>query len=412
MDAAPRGFLFLQGPISPFFREVGLGLMARGHRVFRINLSLGDRMFWPEPNATDFTGRKEDWPGFLGAFLDANRITDMVLLGEQRPLHKQAIAMAKARGITVTVTDFGYLRPDWIVLERDGMNGESVFPRDPAAILELARDLPPPDLVKRHTDSFGQQAVWDILYHLAGLLPSRFRHHESHQLHHPLPVYAGMAVRLLIRGFENRRADRILEQVRHRGPLFLFAMQMETDYSIRAYSHYPDLDTAIREVIDSFAAHAPADAQLLIKVHPLDPGLKRWPMRVRRMARRTGQEARIHYLGGGNLGAITEAMQGVVTVNSTVGLRAIVDRLPVHALGQAVYKIPGLTHDGPLDRFWTEARPPDPILREAYLRALSWCVHIRGAFYARPGLDAAVRAAVHRLHHGLLNVPVLETPSS
>ena len=33
--------------------------------------------------------------------------------------------------MSVAVTDFGYLRPDWIVLERDGMGAESRFPRDP-----------------------------------------------------------------------------------------------------------------------------------------------------------------------------------------------------------------------------------------------------------------------------------------
>ena len=51
----------------------------------------------------------------------ASGITDLVLLGEQRPYHRPAIALARARGIAVAVTDFGYLRPDWVVLERDGM---------------------------------------------------------------------------------------------------------------------------------------------------------------------------------------------------------------------------------------------------------------------------------------------------
>ena len=65
-----------------------------------------------------------------------------MLLGEQRPYHRAAIAAAQARGIAVTVTDFGYLRPDWIMLERDGMGAESRFPRDPAAILRAGRGLP------------------------------------------------------------------------------------------------------------------------------------------------------------------------------------------------------------------------------------------------------------------------------
>jgi capsular polysaccharide export protein len=41
-----RSFLFLQGPQSYFFERVGRALIARGHRVHRVNLNLGDRLFW------------------------------------------------------------------------------------------------------------------------------------------------------------------------------------------------------------------------------------------------------------------------------------------------------------------------------------------------------------------------------
>ena len=410
-----RRFLFLQGPISPFFRDLGAALAARGHAVHRINLNLGDWFMWrgfpkgaprPEP-AVNYRGGAAGWPAFVADHLDRHRISDLVLLGEQRPQHKAAIAAAHARGIAVTVTDFGYLRPDWIVLERDGMNGDSAFPRDPAAIMALARDLPPPDLVLRHRDSFGNQATWDVAYHVAGLVPFVWPH-ARHGVHHPLLYYTGIGWRLLKRGFENRRADAVMASVSGRGPLFLFAMQMETDYSIRAYSPYRDMDTPIRETVESFARAAPRDAQLLIKVHPLDPGLKKWRWRVGAMARAAGVGDRIHYLGGGNLRDMVERSGGLVTVNSTVGLRAIVDGLPTMVLGDAIYRVPGLVHGGTLDGFWTEGRAPDPVLRDAYLRALAWSVHVRGVFYARPGLDAAVRAAADRLEGGLVNVPVVE----
>ncbi|MBI0434720.1 capsule biosynthesis protein [Roseomonas sp. KE0001] len=404
----PKRFLFLQGPISPFFDEVGAGLRALGHQVHRINLNLGDRFFWRGPGAVDFRGRAAEWPDFIAAFLDRHGITDMVLIGEQRPYNKVAIAAAEARGIRVAVTDFGYIRPDWIVLERDGMNAASRFTRDPEAIVREGAKLPPPDLAVRHHDDFRSQAAWDMLYHLASLMPWPFPHYDSHQLHHPIPVYLGVAWRLLRRGASNRRADAILKRLTGRGPLFLMAMQMETDFSIRAYSRYRDLDTVLHEVAASFAAHAPADAHLLVKVHPLDPGMKNWKRRSARIARQYGLQERMHYLGGGNLGAIVEQVQGVVTVNSTVGLRAIIDHTPTFALGEAIYRIPGLVFSGPLDRFWTEAKPPEIPLREGFLRCIAHSLHIRGVYYNRPGLDVAVRGAVHRLHHGRLNQPVPE----
>jgi capsular polysaccharide export protein len=406
----PRRFLFLQGPITPFFDEVGAGLRVLGHDVHRINLCLGDKLFWRGPGAVDFKGRQADWPAFIAGFLDTHGITDIILLGEQRFYHREAIAAAKPRGIAVVATDFGYLRPDWITFEFDGLGRDSQFPRDPAAIIALAETLPPPDLAVRHRDSFFNQAVLDVAYHMVSLIPGFFRHYKSHQIYHPIQVYLGTLLRIVTRAQANRRADAIISRLKGGGPLFLMAMQMETDFSVRAYSSYPDLDTAIEEVTRSFAAHASPDAQLLFKVHPLDPAIKNWRRRVTQIAKQAGVADRVHYLGGGNLGAITESVQGVITINSTVGLRSIVDRLPTHALGEALYKIPGLTHPGPLDSFWTEGRPPHPELREAFLRGIAHCLHIRGVYYARPGLDAAVEAAVHRLHHGLINQPVVEPP--
>jgi capsular polysaccharide export protein len=242
-----RRFLFLQGPISPFFPEVAAGLRALGHEAWRINLCLGDRLFWQGPGATDFQGRLADWPGFLGEFCDRHRITDLVLLGEQRPYHKLAIALAQARGIAVTVTDFGYLRPDWVTLERDGMGAESRFPRDPAAIRALAARCPPPDLREHHRDSFATQARWDVLFHLASLLPWPFPHYESFLLHAPVPAYLATGLRLALRKRETRAAAAALAEATALGvPLYLFAMQMETDYSIRAYSRFPDMDAMPR----------------------------------------------------------------------------------------------------------------------------------------------------------------------
>jgi capsular polysaccharide export protein len=412
-EPPPRRFLFLQGPISPFFAETGAGLRALGHAVHRINLCLGDRLFWRGPGAVDFRGREEDWPGFLGGFLEAQRITDLVLLGEQRPLHRAAIALAKRRGIAVTVTDFGYLRPDWIVLEQDGMGAESRFPRAPGAIRALAAACPPPDLAPHFRDDFATQARWDMAYHLASLLKwwplAPFPHYRRFLLHHPVPAYLGTGLQLLRRGRETRRDAALLRRLRGQGPLFLFAMQMETDYSVRAYSRFPDNDTAIAEVVASFARAAPATAQLLVKLHPLDPGLKLWRRRIARIAAAAGADGRVHFLGGAlPADAAILACRGVVTINSTLGIRALQLGRAVRVLGQAIYDVPGLVWQGAADGFWREAPPPDPALAEAFIRAIAACLQSRGVFYARPGLDAAVAATVRRLHLGVVGAPLPE----
>lgn len=395
-----RSFLFLQGPISPFFRELGAALAARGHAVRRINLSLGDRIFWHDERSEDFRGRPAAWPGHVARRMRELGTTDLVLLGEQRPMHLAAIAAARAQGVAVTVTDFGYLRPDWIILERDGLNPLSHYPRDRAGILRLAEGLPPPDMRRRHIERFRLQAMWDMVFHLANTLPWPFGHYESFLLHPPLPAYLGTGWRLLRRGARRRLAEATLARIPPEAPLFLFAMQMETDYSIRAYSPYPGMEAPIRETIRSFAAHAPPDAFLVVKVHPLDPGLKRWEARVRRIARAHGVKPRVRTVDAVPLDPLIERAAGMVTVNSTAGLRAIQLGKPVLPLGEALFRVEGLSHGAGLDAFWRAPEAPEPALADAFLRGIAHHLHIRGDFYGMHGRRAAVLAAVARLEAG------------
>ena len=59
--------------------------------------------------------------------------------------------------------------------------------------------------------------------------------------------------------------------------------------------------------------------------------------------------------------------------------------------------VEGLTFQGGLDRFWTEARAPDSAAVADFVAALANTIQLRGVYYKRPGLDAAVQAAARRL---------------
>jgi capsular polysaccharide export protein len=399
-----RSFLFLQGPISPFFAQVAEGLRALGHQVQRINLHLGDRVFWGATGSVDFTGRADEWPAWIADFLTRHAITDLLLIGEQRPYHRIAIAAAKARGITVIVTDYGYLRPDWITLERDGMGGNSLFPRDPAEIRRLAKGLSLPELKPLYSDHFATMALRDVYYHALAQWPFPFRHYQRHQLLHPFLVYAGLARRLLLRQREDRRSAEVFEGLKARGtPFWIFAMQLETDFAIRAYSPFTDMDTPLGQVMASFAAHAPAGTELVIKLHPLDPCWKPWPKRIAAMARAASIAGRVHIMPRGRLPDLLAASSGMITVNSTAATTAMVLGKPVKLMGQAVYNVPGLSFQPSLDAFWTEGAPPDPDLLEAFLALLCSAFMVRGAFNQDSGLAAAVAGAVARLDQGRIN---------
>ncbi|OYV45363.1 MAG: hypothetical protein B7X10_05850 [Burkholderiales bacterium 21-58-4] len=86
-----------------------------------------------------------------------------------------------------------------------------------------------------------------------------------------------------------------------------------------------------------------------------------------------------------------------MTVNSTSGIRALQLGRPLKVLGQAVFDIPGISFQGTLDAFWSDGTIPDAELVRDFLLALSHTVQIRGTFFGKAGLTAAVNSAAWRL---------------
>lgn len=402
-----RRFLFLQGPITPFFKLIADKLETQGHSCFRINLCFGDWLFWRGRGSTEFRGRQQQWPAFIEQYIDQHGITDIILLGEQRYYHKVAIEIAQRRSIQVVTTDFGYLRPDWITFERNGMSANSDFPKQAAAILAMAEGLPAADFSQRYYDSFLCQVIWDMQYHLlSSFLRVLYPGYRSHQIHHPVWVYLGTGLRLLkLKLFASRKSQQLIQGLVSTGRRYMvLPMQMQNDFQIRAYSKYDNLEQAIEEVIGSFAENAPADMQLIIKLHPLDPGLMSWRRICDAIAAKYDCAQRVIYLDGGNLATLLEHCEGVVTINSTVGIWSLRLAKPTFVLGQAVFDIAGLVHPGELAGFWAAPQTPNRELNDAFLRAMAAAIHIRGVYYSQPGLANAVDQAVARLLDNTINV--------
>jgi capsular polysaccharide export protein len=396
---ARRGFLFLQGMATRFFDRLGRALAERGHAVYRVNFNGGDRAFWRLPGAVDFCGRPKDWPEFLDRLIIELGISDIILFGDCRPLHRAAIRVAETRALRIHVVEEGYLRPDWITFEEGGVNGHSSLPRDPRWYRERARSLPPWRDPPAVPGSFRRRATEDVLYTTASTLGMwRFPHYATHRPYYQLIEYAGWLRRLALKRGAERRAATAIDQVCNRpGPLFLFPLQLDCDYQVRVHSPFGAMHLAIKHVLASFAQHAPAAACLAVKLHPLDSGLVDWTAITQYLAVELGIADRIVILDGGDLTKLLARRPAVVTVNSTVGTLALGAGLPVAVLGKAIYDMPGLTFQGELEDFWQAPTPPDTSLFDAFRRVLAARCLIPGSLFNEAGLRVAVEAAVERL---------------
>ncbi|WEX88181.1 capsule biosynthesis protein [Sinorhizobium garamanticum] len=405
--STPRTFLFLQGPSSPIFAKIADRLEALGHTCLRINLNVGDQIFWRRGGAFNYRGSMSAWPAFVEAFIRRRAVTDLVLLGEERPYHQAAIAAAGQTGVAVFIVEMGYLRPDWLTLERGGMSSNSHFPAEPDQILSAAAGLPEPDWRRRYEQSFLAEATCDLLYNLPNVfLFFLFPGYRRHGIFHPLAEYAGWLLRLTTQRRRQRAADALIRSLASEGSdYFVYPLQLETDYQLRAHSPFNSQKEAIRAILASFAHHAPAGSKLAIKTHPLDNGLIRWRKVVAEAAAKTGIADRVAYLDGGNLDALAQGSAGVVTVNSTAGLHALKQGKPVKVLGSAVFDIAGLTDQQPLDAFWQTPRGPDAALSAALFRLMAAAIQVRGNFYSSAGTSAGANAIAERLHQGVVNEP-------
>jgi capsular polysaccharide export protein len=389
-------FVFLQGPPGPLFHRLAAELRRRGARVYRINLSAGDWIDW-KGEAVNFRGSFSQWPVFFDDFLQKKGITDLLLFGDCRPYHVTALRLAEMRGIHTHVLEEGYLRPDWMTLEREGVNAHSRLPKDRDWIRSLAGRLPAEQSFPPITASFRRRVRDAARYYTAVQMGGIFfPHYRNHRQEAPLFEAFGWAWKFLTRRLEERRTKGTLARLEGR-PFFLFPLQLSGDFQIRAHSPFPDMPAATAFVLSSFAAHAPFDATLLIKEHPLDSSFFPWRSFVRRWARRLGIANRVLYVAGGDLEELSERARGMVVVNSTSATLALRAGRPVCVLGDAIYRMSGLTFEGHLDQFWTDPVPPEPGLYEAFRKLLVDQCLVRGGLASESAVTTLVGTMADRL---------------
>ena len=404
----PKTFLFLQGPPGVFARKLGNELRRRGHRVLRVNFCVGDWLNWRGHEVINYRGRLRDWPGVLRELIDREGVTDLLYYADRHPYHSAAIAVAGSAGIRAINYEYGYFRPDFLTFERGGMSAYSHFPADPGQILDIARNgLPPPNFTVHFPQPFAKEAINEIAYNLSNVLcVLSFPHYQSDRFYNPFFEYLSWLPKLFSASRRRMHAESVIaDLLAGNASYFVFPLQQESDYQIRANSPFPHLRDAVRTVIGSFAASAPADARLVIKAHPLQSGMVPWQALVNEHAKTAGVQERVQFIDGGDLNTLLEHAQGVVLVNSTVGFHALQTGCPVKVLGVAVFDIPGLSFQGPLDEFWNAPTAPDAALRDAFARVLIAATQVKGNFYHPEGRAVAVREAASRLIDQRVNEP-------
>jgi len=393
---APHRVLFLQGLATPFYAALAAKLAKAGHTVHRVHFCGGDWAFRGKDTEHVshhlYGGKIDELPTFYHALVEEHDIDIIIVFGDCRPVHEPAREMATELGLQFFALDEGYIRPGYITMEAYGTNGYSRMPKDPAKISTLARAAPANAPYRPIPTDMGRRVRMDLAAHAATIRHrSTFPHYRSHR---PAPVWKearGWITRgwnALAHGKENDRTLTFVTLTHQ--PYFLVPLQLNSDYQIRRHSRFTGgMPEFISEVMASFADHAPADAHLFFKNHPLDNGVINYRRLIRGEAKRLGLGDRVLFASGGDLGWFLEHCQGVVLCNSTVGFAAIKARTPMIALGNALYDIDGITCQQGLNAFWQNPVRPQQSLAQEFLTVVETYTQVRGDLFSDAGIDRA-----------------------
>ena len=403
-----RVFVFLQGPQSYFYSELASALTRMGAFVIKINLCGGDVFLWKTHNCAadsfktfNYHGRGCDFTYYISKIFKDYGVDDLVLYSDWRPMHQDAILLARYLKIRVWVFEEGYLRNGFVTLEQNGVNGRSPLPKSPEKIMDIAKNLEPfkPSRVK--VESMRQKVMYAIRHHVGNtLLFPCFFHYRTHREHNIFFELIGILPRYLTRNSRKRKSRVSLHKfLKSRAPYFFYPLQLNHDSQVQLYSPYTRQGEAILSVIYSFARYAPENTRLLIKNHPLDNGLIPYRRFIKAVASSLGVKDRVCFIEDGNTVFLAKHAKAVVLINSTVGLSALLEKKNVFCLGYSVYSMPGLAKSAFTDKlhdFWSTEDKVDEKLLDAYCALLCSQSLVEGDFYTQQGVQAAVEGTIKR----------------
>lgn len=391
--------VFLQGPLGPFFSKLAKRLSSLGVATHKINFNGGDRVYGWADHQVDFTGREGEWPAFFRAYLQRHHIDMVFVYGDCRFYHREARALCEELGVRFGVFEEGYLRPDFITLEWGGVNAHSRTDWSREAIDSYRPAGRKPSLKVGLT--FWQRARYACRYYLAARLRRsdfpHYRHHRGRDWKAEAYCWLTSFVR---KGLYKLTQRKLLPQLvsGHSGRFFLFPLQTCDDFQLRTHSDMLSVEHSIDTVIRSFAKNADHDHMLVIKHHPMDRGFCHYGDLIRGLAAQHGIGDRVIYGHDLHLPTLLDHARGVVTINSTVGISALLHQVPTKVLGRALYDMPGLTHRRDLASFWTGPEAVDFDFFRRFHTYLYEQTQLDGSFFKY--IDRTVDATSRRLMPG------------
>lgn len=378
--------LLLQGPMGKFFKNFAHWLNLQNIETYKINFNGGDHFFFGEhANAFDFVAPWSEFSTWLADFVQQHQIDAMVCFGDCRLQHRIAREVGLRLNINFFVFEEGYIRPNYITFEQDGVNFYSKFAQTIRLDVDETDVLDEP-AVEETTNSYWFMVCCAISYYAANLYYKKtfpnYRHHRNLSTSEESWSWIwSLLKRIGHYAVEPPRFKRFIAN--YSKQYYVFALQVHNDSQILIHSELKSMEQYIEQVIQNFASHAASTQHLVLKHHPMDRGYRNYRGLIEQLAVQYGVVGRLHYFCDIHLPTLLKHSLGLVTVNSTTVLQALYHHVPVKVLGRAMYNVPRLTNQRPLAEFWQNPGKVDEVYFHYYRSQLIQYSQLNGSYYGQ-----------------------------
>ena len=374
------------GPIGTFFARVANHLEGQGVEVWKVRFPLWEPGFQPRQCLSFTQSVEQSFAAFLRHTIEEKAIRHIMMYGDFILPHKIAIQVAREyqrNGINLEawVFELGYLRPNYVTLEQNGVNLHSVLNQS----ADFYHQLPTIDQLPqaRREVSFRWRKGWKAPTFIQHALTNYRISLTPHKLQ-PKPSYITAQILGFFRKYQYSISERAIRQrILAHPSYFLVVLQVSSDSQLQHGSPFADVDAFLEATIRSFAHYAPRAAALFIKHHPRDRGYNNYKAKIQELTSQYNQQGRIFYFHDLPLGRLFRApssCQGCVLINSSVGYQALFHGIPLKALGRAPFNMEGLADQQALNTFWQQPQQSNRELFRKFYQYTLTTTQINGNF--------------------------------
>ena len=376
--------LLLMGPIGTFFSRLGNYLERKQIQTYKVIFPFYEFGF-KKNQIINFNHKIDLFEPFLIEVIKEKKIKHIFMYGDILTPHRIAIDTCKrlrTEGIDVSteIFELGYLRPNYVTLEKNSVNFKSNIPKERSFYehLIVSNVIPRP----KYKMGIRLRKIWKGITFIQHSLTNYKIVPYQHKLQ-PKPIYLYYQALGLVRKYIYSLTEyKLKKNIGRDRKYFLVVLQVAIDSQIIEGSKFESVEDFIKYVIKSFKNSNVKDVNLVIKHHPRDRGYNNYSKLIKEEKKKYNLNKNIIYIHDEKIANLLRNpnCKGSVIVNSSVGIQALFHNIPVKALGRAIYDIDGLTDQKSLDEFWKDPFGPDRKLFISFYNYILQQTQINGNF--------------------------------